>query len=265
MCGNHFGPLRFALWTWPVLLTCFLFGTADAPAAELQAREILPRYRPTLRVAMDVLVRGRPLPTVAYGGKTYLPIPRVGEEYQIRVSNHGPRRIVAIVSLDGLSVINGKPASERSPGYLVEAYGHVLINGWRRNLQTEAAFRFVDREKSYAARVGRPENIGVIGLVAFEELTPRIRWDLEKGKAGPLSSAKRLASGVGGVGTEYGRDVDSPASHVPFVRSANKRTVTFSYDTEDALRRAGVPIPPPSHPVPFPGDGDFAPPPPGHR
>ncbi len=85
-----------------------------------------------MHVGMDILVGGRQVSTIQYEGRTYLPIPEVGAEYQIRVWNHGPRRIAAIVSVDGLSVITGEPASESQPGYIVAAYSSVLIKGWRR-------------------------------------------------------------------------------------------------------------------------------------
>jgi hypothetical protein len=216
-----------------------------------------------MNVTLEILVDGRPLTTVQHAGKTYLPVAQLGTEYEIRVWNHGARRIAAVVSVDGLSVINGKPASENGPGYLVDAHSSLVIKGWRRNLESVAAFRFVEREKSYAAQTGRPQNVGVIGLVAFEESVSVPLPMLERKVAGaPGAGASR--GEVGSIGTEYGRDLDSQAEYVPFVRSSNRRAITFYYDTVDALRAAGVPVGSPS-PVPFPADSEFAPPPPGHR
>jgi hypothetical protein len=205
---------------------------------------------------------GQPLRTIDHAGKTYLPVPRMGAEYEVRVWNHGPRRITAIVSVDGLSVINGKPAAESQPGYLVDPGASIRIKGWRRNLDTVAAFSFEERERSYAARMGRPENIGVIGLIAVEELTWRPRPLLEQKDAAPSAAKRATSAEVGGTGTGYGRDVESPVYYVPFVRSNNKRFVTIYYDTVEALRRAGVPVDRP-FPMPFPGDTEFVPPPPG--
>jgi hypothetical protein len=211
---------------------------------------------------MDILVGGELLPTIRHRGRTYVPVPRLGAEYEVGVWNHGPRRITAIVSVDGLSVINGRPASEDSPGYIVSPRDSIRVKGWRRSMDAVAAFRFVDREKSYAREMGYPENIGVIGLVAFEELAPLplLREEAARGAAAPES--KHLAAGVGSVGTGYGREVDSPVYLVPFVRSAHKRTLTYYYDTEEALREAGVPV---DRPTPFPGPVEFAPPPPGYK
>lgn len=253
-----------------------LFGEARAPAA---ARQVNPPEKPPngtaakgdarirpgpdrMHVRLEILANGKPLRTIQHAGKTYLPVPRVGMEYEIRVWNHGPHRITAVLSVDGLSVISGQPASESHPGYIVAPYNHIRIKGWRRSLETVAAFAFVEREKSYAALTWRPENIGVIGLVAIEEFVWTSRPGLEK--VGPVGAAKRAHAQVGNIGTEYGPEIDSRVYYVPFVRSANKRTITFYYDTVHALREAGVPVDGP-FPVPFPKDSEFAQPPAGYK
>jgi hypothetical protein len=249
------------------LLTAGLLAAAAACQAQLTWRPVpggdvwAPPPPGPPRVGIEVLVDGRPLPTVEYAGKTYLPVPRPGAEYEVRVWNHGPWRVLAVVSVDGLSVINGRPASASRPGYVVGPYASVVIKGWRRDLGSVAAFRFVGRDESYAARVGRPEDVGVIGLVAIEERAWRPRPLPFAREAAP--GGRQAQGGVGGVGTEYGREIDSGAHWVPFARSANRRSITFYYDTVAALRAAGVPVDGVA-PVPFRGDGEFAPPPPGY-
>lgn len=243
-------------------------------------------YRPYrgMSVSLDVLRDGQTMSIVHHGGNTYLPVPYWGVEYSLRVTNNGPRRIAAIVSVNGLSVISGKPASEGDAGYVVDANSSLDIKGWRRNLDRVAAFSFQERNNSYASRIGRPENVGVIGLIAVEEQTydyrPVVpltadgsRWKESGPYASPPGHADRSAkayapsSGIGGTGTGYGRDIDSAVQYVNFVRGNNKRSVTIYYDTRANLRRAGIiedyVRPTPVYPRPFPTDGDFAPPPPG--
>ncbi len=244
--------IRVALLAGGLLLSGIALGQ---PATWEYARP----PRSEMRVSLDVLVDGAPVRLVAHQGRLYLPVPRMGAEYEIRVNNHGPRRITAIVSVDGLSVIRGDPATEHHPGYLVDPYSNVVVKGWRRDRDTVAAFTFEDREHSYASRMGYPENVGVIGLVAFEEMGPRLLR--ERLESGPPASAKSARGDVGGTGTGWGRDIDSRVDLVPFVRSSNKRTVTIYYDTPEALRRAGIPVDGP-RPVPFPGEPRYAPPPP---
>jgi hypothetical protein len=250
-----------------IAVLVFLLST-PALGVELKSSDpvgyiYLPRERPN--VSLEVLVAGRPVPTIAHAGKTYLPVPRLGSEYQIRVHNFGSRRIVAIVSVDGLSVLNGKPASSAHPGYIVDAGNHIVIKGWRRDLDTVAAFSFEEREKSYAALVGRSENIGVIGLIAIEEQAHR-PWPIEglKRSTAPALPLKEY-SDVGGTGTGYGRELDSHIYYVPFARSNNIRTLSIYYDTVEVLRRIGVPVDGPTTPIPFPGDTEFVPPPPTYR
>lgn len=248
----------------PLLLDPSLKVAAKQPSGSDTPQESKDLILPPpgkMRVTMDILVDGRPLPTVPHAGKTYLPVPRMGEEYQIRVWNQGLRRVAAVVSVDGLSVITGQPAYEHGPGYIVAPYSHILIKGWRQNLDNVATFRFVERDRSYASLTGKPENIGVIGLVAFEE---RILHPLPHLERTDTAAAKGFRTEVGSIGTEYGREIDSRAYYVPFLRSGNKQALTLYYDTVAALRAAGVPVDRPS-PVPFPGDLRFAPPPPGYK
>jgi len=242
----------------PTLKFPGLEGTAQAVPSELywtdpsdpqprRDREIiiLPP-RDGMRVGFEVRVDGRPLRTVSHRGKTYLPVPRLGIEYDIRVWNDGPRRVTALVSVDGLSVMDARPAADEKPGYIVAPRSDIVIKGWRRDRETVAAFSFEERDKSYASRSGHPEQIGVISLLAIEEkVTPPRLYERKEWPA-----AGRALPDVGDTGTGYGRDVDSPVYSVPFVRSNNQRRITVYYDTVSALRRAGVPVDDPS-PLPI--------------
>jgi hypothetical protein len=247
------------------LLTAALFITTARGADEKQTpalpAEIMPPRWDGMRVGLEILVDGKPMRTIQHHGKTYLPVLRLGTEYEIRVRNYGPYRVAAMISVDGLSVLNGQPASEDHPGYIVAPRSSIVIKGWRRNMESVAAFSFEERDKSYAARVGRPENIGVLGLIAVEELAARPRPLPTEKRARAPESALKDQSTVGGTGTGYGREIDSRIYYVNFVRSNNKRTVTMYYDTVENLRKAGVPVDRPM-PVPFPADSEFVPPPP---
>lgn len=237
---------------------------ADDKKPHTLPAEIMPPRWDGMRVSLEILIDGKPLRTVQHQGKTYLPVPRLGTEYHIRVVNHGPYRVVAIVSVDGLSVLNGQTASEDHPGYIVAPRSDIVIKGWRRNMDSVSAFSFEERDKSYASRVGKPENIGVLGLIAIEELVARPRiYSMEKRAAGPQAAVKEQGT-VGGTGTGYGREIDSRIYYVDFVRSANKRTITMYYDTVENLRKAGVPVDRPM-PVPFPANTEFVPPPPPEK
>ena len=112
---------------------------------------------------------GRQLPTFYKNGQTYV-LGGLGERYTLRVRNHSGTRVEAVVTVDGRDVISGNVGDftdER--GYLVDAYGEVEIEGFRRNFDEVAAFRFSNPSSSYSARMGTPENVGVIGVAIFPE------------------------------------------------------------------------------------------------
>ena len=59
---------------------------------------------------------------------------------------------------------------------MLDPWGSVEITGWRKSLERTAAFYFTDLGDSYAARTGRPQNVGVIGVAVFQEKAPPIVW-----------------------------------------------------------------------------------------
>jgi hypothetical protein len=57
---------------------------------------------------------------------------------------------------------------------VLEPWGYVAITGWLKSLDRAAAFYFTDLGDSYAARTGRPQNVGVVGVAVFQEKTQPI-------------------------------------------------------------------------------------------
>ena len=58
-------------------------------------------------------------------------------------------------------------------GYVIDAYDSVLIEGFRRSMNTVAAFRFTNPGDSYSSRRGTPQHVGVIGVAVFKERARR--------------------------------------------------------------------------------------------
>ena len=92
-----------------------------------------------------------------------------GHEYAVRIRNLTAGRVLVVTSVDGVNVVSGDTAAPSQSGYVLEPWGSVEIAGWRKSLSRTAAFYFTDLGDSYAARTGRPQNVGVIGVAAFEE------------------------------------------------------------------------------------------------
>ncbi len=112
---------------------------------------------------------GGALPASEMSGRRYVQ-GRAGQRYRIVVRNHSPARVEAVVSVDGLDVIDGNDATFDKRGYLLAPYGSVVIDGFRRSMRSVATFRFGAVEESYAARKsGSSRHVGVIGLALFHE------------------------------------------------------------------------------------------------
>lgn len=103
-------------------------------------------------------------------GRVYV-LGTAGQRYTLRVGNPTPSRIEAVISVDGLDVIDGEPADLRKRGYVVPPYGEVRVEGFRVSTEQVAAFRFSSVSNSYAGRKGKARNVGVIGVAIFEEQT----------------------------------------------------------------------------------------------
>src|SRR5262252_4843457 len=111
---------------------------------------------------------GRVLPMYWHEGRRYV-VGKPGNEYAIRVRNGAGGRVLAVMSVDGVNVITGDTASTQQSGYVLAPYETAEIAGWRTSLSHTAAFYFTALPDSYAARTGRPDNVGVIGVAIFAE------------------------------------------------------------------------------------------------
>lgn len=95
---------------------------------------------------------------------------RNGSTYSIVVKNRCMSRILVVLSVDGLDVMDGKPAGTSRPGYVINAGEKLEVKGFRTSHDAVAAFKFSTVSESYAnTRHGDTRNVGVIGLAAFLE------------------------------------------------------------------------------------------------
>jgi hypothetical protein len=98
---------------------------------------------------------------------------RPGARYAIEIRNRLGERMLAVTSVDGVNVVSGATAAWDQTGYVFGAGERYQITGWRKTDEEVAAFTFTDSPNSYAARTGRPANIGVIGVAIFRERQPQ--------------------------------------------------------------------------------------------
>lgn len=95
-----------------------------------------------------------------------------GAPYVITLRNKTNHRVEAVVSVDGLDVMDGKSASPNNRGYIVGPRDTLRIPGFRQSMNEIARFEFSSVANSYANQTGgeaAARNVGLIGLAMFEE------------------------------------------------------------------------------------------------
>src|SRR5260221_1240172 len=129
-----------------------------------------PTFRPYSVTLEDE--RGSALRTFSRDGSTFV-LGYLGERYRVRLSNDSDRRVEAVLRIDGRDAVSGGVGDfVHERGYIVPPHGTVVVDGFRRSLDETAAFRFSRPSSSYSARMGTPENVGVIGVAFFSEQRP---------------------------------------------------------------------------------------------
>jgi hypothetical protein len=96
-----------------------------------------------------------------------------GTPYAIEIRNHLDQRLLAVTAVDGVNVISGATAAWGQTGYVFNPGQDYRITGWRKSDAEVAAFTFTAAPNSYAARTGRPANVGIIGVALFRERQPQ--------------------------------------------------------------------------------------------
>jgi hypothetical protein len=223
------------------------------------------------------------LPAYRYRGRQYVE-GQPGNEYAIRIRNCSGQRLLAVLSVDGVNAVTGETAAPDQAGYVIEPGGYVTVQGWRKDLDRTAAFYFSDPGDSYAARTGRPQDLGVIGVALFRERpVERPGW-LSRERSADLppmqEQARSKAAGAAAdsnaarapaataqapsLGTGHGRGEYSPVQRVEFERASARpdEVVAIRYERRETLVAMGV-LPPVRdrvrHPDPFPGALSFVP------
>ena len=116
----------------------------------------------------DVLVHGSSAKEYYHNGSYYIE-GKEGSHFSIRMRNNSNHRVLFVPTVDGLSIMSGKEASFKSSGYIVGAYDSLTISGWRTSNDNVAEFFFSTSKQSYASKMDRAGNLGVIGCAVFKE------------------------------------------------------------------------------------------------
>ena len=250
---------------------------AAAAVCSLSSVGCASAHWPISRVSVEIFDRneGTVLPVYSYQGRRFV-VGKPGNEYSIRVRNTGSQRVLAVMSVDGVNIITGDTASPAQSGYVLGPYETAEIAGWRKDMSRTAAFYFTALPDSYAARTGRPENVGVIGVAVFAErrlvtmgggFKEPHRAEGERSAASPMPAMPldSSAQAKSQLGTGHGRNESSNAQYTTFERASDtpNEIIAIYYDSYENLLAQGVPIGPPPvaryRPQPFPDYGRFVP------
>lgn len=213
------------------------------------------------RVQMTVIDRdtGQPLTEHRHRGDRWI-VGVPGHDYAVQLRNNTGQRVLVVLSIDGVNAVTGETADPLQSGYVLGPWQSVRIDGWRKSLRQVARFVFTDLGDSYAARTGRPDNVGVIGVAVFEAARPihyrrhaESRADAARERAAPAAPAASMSKSLAGasadrvvaeqaLGTGHGSREWSPVSHTDFQRASQTpaQVSSLRYDARANLVARGV-------------------------
>lgn len=143
-----------------------------AMAAAVEWRRTWPRLASPAGSLVSVGLRdqsGNFLPGLNIGDRWFV-VGEEGRRYSIVVRNRSDLRLEIVLSVDGLDVMDGRSASFRKRGYLIDPHRQLVVEGFRQSTDAVAAFRFGPVRESYAnQKYGDTRNVGVIGIAIFNE------------------------------------------------------------------------------------------------
>ncbi len=148
-----------------VSVLCALAALTAVPSA-LQASH------PSVTGIVEIVVDGCALPEYRAYGTRYVEALK-GKEYAIRLHNPFDVRVAVALSVDGLSTIDARRTTAAAARKWVIGPGETItISGWQTSMAQARRFFFTTEDRSYAQRLGQPENQGVISAVFFKERAP---------------------------------------------------------------------------------------------
>lgn len=190
--------------------------------------------------SMRVLVNGKAATQYTHDGDVYLE-GRPGSTYELELRNNTSQDAEFVVSVDGLSIIDGKPAGAGSTGYIISAWQTARIKGWKVDSDIAAAFKFGAKAKSYAALSddGDVQNTGVMGLQVFPRKivvrTPTLQpyWYTDNLNMPLIGMAAPVMRGGEQMKSATSRSINLSASAV------NQVQATYTSDVSGSMPLAG--------------------------
>jgi hypothetical protein len=215
----------------------------------------------------NVLVNGRKIQEYQHHGNTFVE-GRRKSNFELTFTNSAYFRVLVVPSVDGLSPLDGTPATRESKGYIVGSMGSLRIPGWTLDNTAVAKFTFQDKKHSYAsfASPAGVKNTGVLGLMVFAETTimsyqslqPSTQlypmmgqaqticdsplWSTNSITRSATASATTLTQSVNTLGTGFGEKTAFATHDVAFKRGNKLAELLVYYDDRKGLTARGIKI-----------------------
>lgn len=123
-------------------------------------------------VDVDIRVNGKPLRLYSHHNRTFVEA-KNGSEYTVKINNNNYKRILAVVTVDGVNVLDEQAGGSSKAGYVINGWSSYEVKGWRTSSHNVNAFKFSAKSRSYAAKSesthGDTSNCGVIGVEIYLE------------------------------------------------------------------------------------------------
>ena len=158
---------------------------------------------------------GERLMPYRHDGKLYI-AGTPGDAYFVELKSNRGDRVLTVLSVDGINVLTGQSAATLQSGYVIAGGQSYGVTGWRKTMDDVAQFVFTALPNSYAARTGRPGNVGVIGVAVYREKSAPAPVTLTPYSL-PLESSRARQQAK--AATDFSRDEPTspllPAAPVP--------------------------------------------------
>lgn len=104
-------------------------------------------------------------------GNDFFVIGSPGASYGLKLENRTNRRMEVVISVDGLDLLDGQPASVKKSGYIIPAKSSVLVRGMRVGGKLYSLeFGAVSQARASTAFGQKgARNVGVVGMACYEE------------------------------------------------------------------------------------------------
>ena len=189
--------------------------------ARAQGRGQRPVYERPFQV--EVFVDGHQLDQYPARGRVYVEAVE-GAEYALRISNPLPERVAVALAVDGLNTIDARHTTARAASkWVIPPYGTITVAGWQMSSTRARRFYFTTERDSYAARLGRAEDVGVITAAFFRERRP----------GAIITPPRPRPLGVEGAAAGSKDKRSAPAENAPRTQSMGRERAAAPTDADD--------------------------------